>query len=77
MLRADMSPKPVYEQLKRLIHQEWTTSLAATTDAAGRFAFRGFCGTYRLVLDVEGRKLQQQLQLSKDMPKEVVIMLSP
>ena len=32
MLRADMSPKPVYEQLKRLIHEEWKTALHATTD---------------------------------------------
>lgn len=26
MLRAGMSPKPVYEGLKRLIHQEWKTA---------------------------------------------------
>ena len=36
MLRADMTPKPVYEQLKRLIHEEWTTRLAGTTDSTGR-----------------------------------------
>ncbi len=77
MLRADLSPKPVYEQLKRLIHQEWKTSLAATTDANGRLRFRGFCGTYRLVLDVQGRKVQRQFPVSKDAQKEVVITLTP
>ena len=46
MLRADMTPKPVYEQIKRLIHDEWTTRLAGTTDASGQLAFRGFHGGY-------------------------------
>jgi GH35 family endo-1,4-beta-xylanase len=77
MLRADMSPKPVYEQLKRLIHQEWKTALAATTDNDGRFTFRGFCGKYRLVLDVKGRKLERDLQITKRVQKEVVITLLP
>ena len=35
MLRADMTPKPVYDQLWRLIHDEWTTRLAGTTDRLG------------------------------------------
>jgi GH35 family endo-1,4-beta-xylanase len=73
MLRADMSPKPVYEQLKRLIHEEWKTRIDSTTDAAGRFAFRGFCGTYRLTLDQPGHKLERQLKVVKGMSKDVVI----
>jgi hypothetical protein len=73
MLRADMSPKPVYEQLKRLIHEEWKTTLHATTDNDGRFTFRGFCGKYRLVLEVHGRKLVRDLQVSKATRKEVVV----
>jgi GH35 family endo-1,4-beta-xylanase len=77
MLRADMSPKPVYEQLQRLIHQQWKTTLAATTNADGRFRFRGFCGTYRLEMDVQGRKLQRRFQVTKDLQKEVVITLGP
>jgi hypothetical protein len=35
MLRADRSPKPVYEQLKRLIHEEWQTRVSDATDAFG------------------------------------------
>ena len=77
MLRADLTPKPVYEQLKRLIRQEWQTALQATTDNDGRLSFRGFCGTYRLVLGAQGRKLEQQLQVTKDRRKEVVITLAP
>jgi GH35 family endo-1,4-beta-xylanase len=76
MLRADMSPKPVYEQLKRLIHEEWKTELHATTDNDGRFSFRGFCGKYRLVLEVHGRKLVHDLQVTKGTRKEVVVTLA-
>ena len=77
MLRADMSPKPVYEQLKRLIHEEWKTRLAATTDAGGRLAFRGFCGTYRLTLDLPGQKLERRFSLTKGMDKDVVVTVVP
>jgi len=75
MLRADMSPKPVYEQLQRLIHQEWQTQLAATTDADGRIAFRGFRGTYRLVIDLPEGKVQRQFRLERDSSQEISISL--
>ena len=44
MLREDLSPKLVYEQLKRLIHDEWNTRALGTTDGEGRFGFRGVPG---------------------------------
>ena len=77
MLRADMSPKPVYEQLKRLIHEEWKTRIDATTDADGRLAFRGFCGTYRLALDRPGPQVGAAVQARKRMSNDVVITLAP
>jgi GH35 family endo-1,4-beta-xylanase len=77
MLRADMSPKPVYEQLKRLIHGEWKTRLDATTDADGRLAFRGFCGTYRLVADRGGAKWERPFKIARGAGNEVVIALAP
>ena len=45
-----MRPKPVYERLQRLIHEEWKTSLTAATDGDGAISFRGFCGRYELRL---------------------------
>jgi len=47
MLHKDLTPKSVYEQLHRLIHEEWQTRLSGVADAAGRYAFRGFRGAYR------------------------------
>ncbi len=65
MLRADMTPKPVYEQLKRLIHEEWMTRLAGTTDASGQFAFRGFRGSYQISAETAGKVVTKPFTLSK------------
>ena len=46
--RRDMSKKPVYETLHRLVHEEWRTRTEATADAQGVVRFRGFKGKYRL-----------------------------
>jgi GH35 family endo-1,4-beta-xylanase len=71
MLRKDMTPKPVYEQLHRLIHQEWQTCLSGATDATGRFAFRGFRGAYRVEIEAGGATASQQFQLSRDSAHEI------
>jgi hypothetical protein len=76
MLRADMSPKPVYEQLKRLIHDEWKTRVSGATDAAGRFALRGFCGTYRLVIHLPAGAVEKTLQLKTGDNQELMITLA-
>ena len=73
MLRADLSPKPVYEALMRLVHQEWTTRAGGTTDPAGRFAFRGFFGRYRLAIDVPGGTVRREIELTKGPPREIVV----
>jgi len=75
MLRADMTPKPVYEQLKRLIHEEWRTKASGTTDAEGRFAFRGFRGTYRVEIELPGRRVERDFRLAKAGPSEWKIVL--
>jgi GH35 family endo-1,4-beta-xylanase len=75
MLRSDMTPKPVYEQLKRLIHEEWTTRLEGTTDSSGRFAFRGFRGTYRIVATAGGQQKTQDFSLVKANDQELRILL--
>lgn len=49
LVRKDMSPKPAYEALKKLIKGEWwTAEVKATTDAQGKIVFRGFLGDYAL-----------------------------
>jgi GH35 family endo-1,4-beta-xylanase len=49
LVRKDMSPKPAYLALKKLIKEQWWTGeLKLKTDAAGKVKFRGFLGDYVL-----------------------------
>ena len=47
LVRKDMSPKPAYEALMKMVKQEWWTGpQSLTTDAAGKVKFHGFLGDY-------------------------------
>ncbi len=57
LLEKDLSPKPVYHALDRLINKEWKTHFRAKTDQKGEFTARGFFGDYRVtVTDALGKK---------------------
>jgi len=62
LLLADMSPKPAYHVLQRLIHEEWRTTASGVTDTDGRFSFRGFHGTYRI--EINGQAVPENLHLT-------------
>ncbi|MCW3052480.1 MAG: Endo,4-beta-xylanase precursor, partial [Chthonomonadales bacterium] len=51
LLRADLTPKPVYERLHHLIHEKWwTPQTFAKTDRMGMVSFRGFAGHYKITV---------------------------
>lgn len=50
LVRKDLSPKPVYLVLDRLINKEWHTSAQGNTDTGGVYTFRGFHGKYRMAM---------------------------
>jgi len=67
LVNADYSPKPVYNRLKRLIHEEWKTKINTGTDNEGAVKFRGFFGEYVVDLKTkEGRIYSYNLHLRKD-----------
>ncbi len=47
-LREDMTPKPVYERLMRLIRGEWWTEAAERTDSTGTVRVRAWRGVHRI-----------------------------
>jgi endo-1,4-beta-xylanase len=48
LVRKDMSPKPAYDRLMKLVKGKWWTGQQKlTTDSAGRVTFRGYLGAYR------------------------------
>ncbi len=48
LLRFDLSEKPAYKMLKKLIHEIWHTDTYIVTDENGEASFRGFYGKYEL-----------------------------
>jgi len=75
LLRADLTPKPVYYALRTLIREKWLTRATGTTDAHGEFAFRGFHGTYSAQVDFNGRHAQTDFHLTKTAPARVEVTL--
>jgi len=71
MLRRDMTPKPVYNALKKLIRETWHTRVEGNTDAEGRLAFRGFFGRY--ALSAAGAKAE--FHLAKGTAGEIAVRL--
>ncbi len=73
MLRKDLSPKPVYDALMKLIHEEWTTRLSAKTDRSGRIGFAGFHGRYRVTAETNGVHAEGEYHLAKDRDNEFAL----
>jgi len=48
-LRRDLSPKPIYTALKKLIREEWWTRARVETDGTGTARLSAFFGDYRIV----------------------------
>lgn len=65
MLRADLTPKPVYTALHHLIHEEWHTTVIATADRQGRARWRGFYGNYRVTVEKQDKQSTSMLHLAK------------
>jgi hypothetical protein len=47
LLTSQLRPRRAFKVVSKLFHNEWRTRTSGVTDAAGRFAWRGFCGTYQ------------------------------
>ena len=75
LLRFDMSEKPAFQALKRLIRQEWMTNAALTTDENGFATLRGFHGDYDLTVTAGGKTVQAAAQVRKT-PGECCVTLA-
>jgi GH35 family endo-1,4-beta-xylanase len=55
-LRKDMSPKPAYDELMKLIKGKWWTRATLQTGDDGTARFRGFLGDYKLIATTAGQQ---------------------
>lgn len=49
LLRRDLTPRPAYDALKRLIREEWWTRWEGRTDKSGSLRLQAFYGDYTLI----------------------------
>ncbi len=74
LLRFDMSEKPAYKTLKKLINEDWHTE--ETVKANGNTAkFRGFYGDYELIVHADGKTIPVDFKLSKEANNRITIQL--
>ncbi len=73
LLRKDLTPKPAYQVLKRMIRDEWWTRKKLRTDSSGRVSFRGFFGTYRIRAKVGEEILEQTIPFKKASPRQAAV----
>jgi GH35 family endo-1,4-beta-xylanase len=80
LLRKDLSPKPAYDTLRKLIHEEWHTQAEGQTDAAGRFAFTGFAGKYQITVTAGDKMVSKPYTVARPtggQAAEMVIRMGP
>ncbi|MFC1537834.1 endo-1,4-beta-xylanase [Candidatus Latescibacterota bacterium] len=64
-LRADMTPKPAYIELKRLVKEKWWTRTTAPVLSDGISKMHGFYGQYDVTVNVEGKELAGNFSFDK------------
>ena len=74
-LRTDMTPKPAYDELKKLIKNKWWTTVRIRSAADGRADFRGFYGQYVLKASVDGKPLSVLFELTQSATDPIRVQL--
>lgn len=75
LLRKDMSKKPAYETLRKLIKATWWSYGNVYTNMEGNTSFRGFYGSYKMVVEKEGKRTDANLYLTKGIDNKIKIQL--
>ncbi len=75
-LRRDMTPKPVYHGLRRLIKEKWWTRTQCTTEAGGVGQFDGFYGRYKIAVTIGDRQLTGTFSFEKPAKERIVVRLN-
>lgn len=66
LVRADMTPKPAYRELLKLVKGQWWTASGVQTGADGTAPLRGFLGQYRVTASAQGKTVEvRDLNLPK------------
>jgi endo-1,4-beta-xylanase len=76
LVRADMSPKPLYDWLVDAFHSRWRTDATVSADEGGAASLRGFFGAYEVQARLpSGDALAGQFTLLRRGTRDVTITL--
>jgi GH35 family endo-1,4-beta-xylanase len=76
LLRADGSPKPSYEALRRLVREEWWTDASGATGGDGAFTSRIFAGEHDVTVTAAGRRTTATVAVPRRSAMEVSVCVS-
>ncbi|MCI8388320.1 MAG: hypothetical protein HFE63_07655 [Clostridiales bacterium] len=65
LMRFDMTEKPAYKTLHKLIHEDWHTSATVSANN-GNATIRGFYGDYKLTVHAGDKTIPVDTRISKD-----------
>ncbi len=69
LLRFDMTPKPAYYTIKNLFEKVWHTEAEIMSDDGGYAEFKGFYGTYDVIVNGQN----YTVHLSKDSDNDILL----
>ena len=76
LLRADMSKKPAYDRLLKLIRDDWWSRGNAYTGNSGTAVFRGFFGQYKLIVEKGDTRVQSSIYIARGLDNKLKIQLT-
>jgi endo-1,4-beta-xylanase len=76
LIRADMTPKPAYEQLHHLVKDQWWTQTSAALESGSNIRFRGFFGQYKINAHSGDHKLTGTFQFDEPTDEAIDVRLS-
>jgi len=74
-VRADMTPKPAYEQLQQLIKGKWWTQIKTKIAETGKATFDGFFGQYEVTAQSSGRQLAGSFWFDENVKETIEVRL--
>jgi len=75
LVRADMSPKPAYTALMKLIKGQWWTRTEASVSHKGTARFHGFYGEYKVSTEEHGRQIVGTFTFDPQTPQPIEVKL--
>lgn len=75
LLRKDMTKKPAYDRLLKLIKSDWRSFGNVYTDDSGKAVFRGFYGAYKVQVEKEDKNITTSVHVTKGLDNKLKIQL--